>query len=80
MAVDFDEFDNLFGTEETPLQKVQKVFPGAEEIELKPRQITWKGKTDTVYDYELFVMIIKQWRKENNWTKEQALDEWFSMV
>ena len=80
MAVDLDEFDKLFGTEETPLQKVQKVFPGAEEIELKPRKITWKGQTEVVYDYELFVMTIKQWCKDNNWTKEKALDEWFDMA
>lgn len=77
MAVDMDAFDNLF---ETPLDKVKKVFPGAEEIELKPRTITWKGKTDTVYDYELFVMTIKDWMKREKWSKERALDEWFSMV
>lgn len=42
--------------------------------------IHWKGQTDTVLDYELFVGIIQDWMKREKWTKEQALDEWFSMV
>lgn len=80
MAIDIEEFKELFGIENTTLEKVQKIFPGAEEIKLEQRTLTWKGKSTTVYDYELFVMTIKDWIKRNKWTKEQALDEWFSMV
>ena len=76
MSVDVDEFASLF---ETDLDKVKKVFPGAEEVKLVPKPVTWKGKTITVQDYELFVMTIKSWMKEKKWSKEQALDEFFSM-
>lgn len=77
--VDIDGVRELLGVEKTALEKVQEVFPGAEEIELKPRKITWKGKTTIVYDYELFVMMIKDWIKRDNITKEQALDLFFEM-
>lgn len=42
------------------------------------RDVQWKGQTINV-EYELFQMLIKQWMTDNNWTKEQALDEFFQM-
>lgn len=76
MAVDIEEFKKLF--EDDPLATVKEVF-GVPEHDLKPTKITWKGKTCTVYDYELFVMIIKDWIKRDKITKEQALDNFFDM-
>lgn len=76
MAVDVDEFASLF---ETDLDKVKKVFPGAEEVKLQPKDVVWKGKKIRVQDYDLFALTIKQWMKEKGWSKEQALDEFFSM-
>lgn len=75
--VDIDEFKQLF--EPDPVEKVREVF-GVPEPELKPKELTWKGKTVTVYDYEFFVMLIKDWRKRYGYTKEQALDEFFDMI
>lgn len=76
MAIDIEEFKTLF--EPDPLATVKEVF-GVPEPELKPRVLTWKGKTTTVYDYELFVGIIKDWIKRDGITKEEALDNFFEM-
>jgi len=46
---------------------------------LKARKIEWKGKVDAVWDYELFVGVIKSWMKKDKITKEQALDKWFDI-
>ena len=43
------------------------------------RTVQWKGQTINV-EYELFTMLIKQWMTDKNWTKEQALDEFFDMT
>lgn len=76
MAVDVDDFLGLF--EPDPLVKVKEVFEIEEEW--KPTVLTWKGRTVTVWDFELFKMMIKQWMKESGWTKQQALDEFFEMT
>jgi hypothetical protein len=55
-----------------------KVSTG-ETIKLEPQVIQWKGKTLWVGDFELFKMIIKDWMKRYNWSKDQAFDEYFDM-
>lgn len=74
MAVDLDEFDRLFSVD--PVATVKKVF-NVPEARSKP--VIWKGKTIAVYDYELFVEIIRGWMRRHGWTKEQSLDEFFDM-
>lgn len=46
---------------------------------LNPRDVKWKGQTIHVADYELFLMLVKDWMVRYGWTKEQALDEMFAM-
>jgi len=74
--IDIEEFRKIFDPDKIDI--VKKIFPEAETLQIKT--IIWKDKKVTTYDYESFVKTIKTWIKENNWTKEQALDEWFSMV
>jgi hypothetical protein len=74
--IDIEEFRKIFDPDNIDI--VKKIFPEAETLQIKT--IVWKDKKVTTYDYESFVKTIKTWIKENNWTKEQALDEWFSMV
>jgi len=76
MALDLDEFTKLF--ELNPVDKVREVF-GVPDPEIRPRVLKWKGKQMTVYDFELFQMIIKQWMNDKKWTKDQAIDEFFGM-
>jgi hypothetical protein len=76
--VDVDEFRKLFEPDD-PIGKVREVF-GVPEPELKPIVLKWKGKSVTVYDFELFKGIIQDWIKRDNITKEEALDEFFDMV
>lgn len=45
---------------------------------LNPRDVSWKGKTITTCDYELFTLMVKQWISEGM-TKEEALDLMFEM-
>lgn len=47
---------------------------------LNPKEVTWKGQKTEVADYEFFVMLIQDWMNRYQWTKEQALDEFFSMI
>lgn len=42
------------------------------------KRITIKDVTFTVLDYELFTMILKQWR-EDGWSKEECLDFLYKM-
>lgn len=42
-----------------------------------PATITYKGKSIKVWDYELFTMLIADWRKRYGWSKKQAYDEFF---
>lgn len=79
MAVDLDEFRRLLLFEPDPAAKVKEVF-GVPELQLKPRVLKWKGKTVTVYDFELFKGIITDWMKRDGITKEEALDEFFDMI
>lgn len=76
MAVDVDDFMSLY--EADPVEKVREVF-GVPEPGLKPKELTWKGQTVTVYDFELFKGIIKDWMERYGQSKEEALDEFFSM-
>lgn len=77
MAVDVDNFMGLFESAD-PVEKVREVF-GVPEPELKPVKLTHKGQTLTVYDFELFKGIIRDWMDRYGYTKEQALDEFFEM-
>lgn len=77
MAVDVDEFAALFGPP-SPVDTIKEVF-GVPEPELKPKELKWKGKVTTVYDYELFKSIIKGWMEKYGYSKEEALDEFFDM-
>lgn len=75
--VDVDEFKKLFDPD--PLAGVKEVF-GVPESHLKPQVLKWKGKSVTVYDFDLFKGIIQDWIKRDNCTKEEALDLFFEMV
>lgn len=76
MAIDLDEFTRLF--EPDPAAKVEEVF-GVPGPELKPIKLQHKGQTLTVYDFELFKGIIRDWMKRDGITKEEALDLFFEM-
>ena len=43
---------------------------------MNPSWVHWKGTNLWVADYELFVMLIKQW-VSNGMTKDEALDLFF---
>lgn len=77
MAIDIDDFMSLYEAED-PVKNVREVF-GVPEPGLKPRTLKWKGQTVVVYDYELFKGIIQDWMRRYGQTKEEALDEFFSM-
>lgn len=40
---------------------------------MKPTKVTYKGKTAIVYDYELMLMMIQQW-KADGLTKEECME------
>jgi len=77
MAIDIDEFARLF--ESDPVDKVKEVF-GVPGPDFKPKVLQWKGKQVTVYDFELFKGIITDWMARDGTTKEEALEEFFSMI
>lgn len=43
----------------------------------KPKRITWQGKSTIIYDYELLMMMIKQWR-DSGLTREECMELIFS--